>query len=84
MHLSRIESDLADEHVLPYALGDALGELGRSIDFESFRSILNAALACSGGAKGRRPPYDPVLSFKVLVLETQYNGIEHRIRDRLS
>ena len=70
------------------AHGDPLEELGRIIDFESFRPVLNAALAYSDGAKGGRPPYDPVAMLKVLVLAAQNNvadvRMEYLIRDRLS
>lgn len=70
------------------AHGDPLEELGRIIDFEAFRRVLVAALAYGDGAKGGRPPYDPVAMFKVLVLAAQNNvadaRMEYLIRDRLS
>uniref|UniRef100_UPI00053C040D transposase n=1 Tax=Sphingomonas sp. 37zxx TaxID=1550073 RepID=UPI00053C040D len=70
------------------AHGDPLEELGRIIDFEAFRPILVAALAYGDGAKGGRPPYDPVAMLKVLVLAAQNNvadaRMEYLIRDRLS
>ena len=68
--------------------GDPLEELGRIIDFEAFRPVLAAALAYGDGAKGGRPPYDPVAMLKVLVLAAQNNvadaRMEYLIRDRLS
>lgn len=70
------------------AHGDPLEELGRIIDFEAFRPVLAAALAYGDGAKGGRPPYDPVAMLKVLVLAAQNNvadaRMEYLIRDRLS
>ena len=48
--------------------GDPLEEMARVIDFEAFRPLLEEALAYSDGAKGGRPPYDPVAMFKVLIL----------------
>jgi IS5 family transposase len=70
------------------ANGDPLEELGRIVDFEGFRPILEGALAYSGRAKGGRPPYDPVAMFKVLILAAQNNvsdaRMEYLIRDRLS
>lgn len=70
------------------AHGDPLEELGRVIDFEAFRPVLVAALGYSDGAKGGRPPYDPVVMLKVLVLAAQHNvsdaRMEYLIRDRLS
>ena len=70
------------------AHGDPLEELGRIIDFEAFRPVLLSALAYGDGAKGGRPPYDPVAMLKVLVLAAQNNvadaRMEYLIRDRLS
>ncbi len=51
---------------------DPLIRLAALIDFEVFRAALVQALARSDGSKGGRPPYDPVLMFKVLVLQTLY------------
>ena len=68
--------------------GDPLEEPGRIIDFEVFRPTLVAALAYGDGAKGGRPPYDPVGMLKVLILAAQNNvsdaRMEYLIRDRLS
>ena len=70
------------------AYGDPLEQLGLIIDFEAFRPTLTAALAYGDGAKGGRPPYDPVAMLKVLVLAAQNNvadaRMEYLIRDRLS
>jgi IS5 family transposase len=70
------------------AHGDPLEVLGRVVDFEAFRATLDAALDYSDGAKGGRPPYDPVTMLKVLVLAAQNNvsdaRMEYLIRDRLS
>ena len=53
--------------------GDPLVKLAAVVDFEPFRYRLEKALKRSDGAKGGRPPYDPVLMFKVLVLQALYN-----------
>lgn len=70
------------------ACGDPLEELDRVVDFAAFRPVLEAALAYSDGAKGGRPPYDPVAMLKLLVLAAQHNvsdaRMEYLIRDRLS
>ena len=70
------------------AFGDPLEELARIVDFEVFRPALVAALAYGDGAKGGRPPYDPVAMLKVLILAAQNNvsdaRMEYLIRDRLS
>jgi IS5 family transposase len=76
-HLKRLSTD-----------GDPLEVLGRVVDFEVFRPTLVSALAYGDGAKGGRPPYDPVAMFKVLILAAQNNvgdaRMEYLIRDRLS
>ena len=70
------------------AAGDPLERLAAVLDFEVFRSDLIAALSRSDRTKGGRPPYDPVLMFKVLVLQTLYtlsdDQTEYQLKDRLS
>ena len=70
------------------AAGDPLERLAAAVDFELFRPELDAALGRSDRSKGGRPPYDPVLMFKVLVLQTLYtlsdDQTEYQLRDRLS
>ena len=70
------------------ALGDPLERLAKVVDFELFRPELDAALVRSDRAKGGRPPYDAVLMFKILVLQTLYtlsdDQTEYQLRDRLS
>ena len=69
-------------------LGDQLEALSRTVDFEAFRPDLKKALAYSDGSKGGRPPFDPVLMFKILVIQTLNNLSDERtkylINDRLS
>ena len=70
------------------AAGDPLERLAAVVDFELFRDELDAALDRADRTRGGRPPYDPVLMFKVLVLQTLYtlsdDQTEYQIRDRLS
>jgi IS5 family transposase len=70
------------------AAGDPLERLNQVVDFELFRPELEAALGRSDRAQGGRPPYDAVLMFKVLVLQTLYtladDATEYQIKDRLS
>ncbi len=62
-------------------------KLAALIDFEVFRPWLSAALKRSDGSKGGRLPYDPVLMFKILVLQALYmlsdDATEFQIWDRL-
>ena len=69
-------------------IGDQLEAFSMVVDFEIFRPELDAALSYSDGAKGGRPPFDPVMMFKILVVQAQ-NGLsddraEFLINDRLS
>jgi IS5 family transposase len=68
--------------------GDPLEVLERTIDFEYFRGWLVEGLGYGDGAKGGRPPFDPVSMFKALILQAQHNlsdaRMEFMIRDRLS
>ena len=70
------------------AAGDPLERLAKVVDFEVFRGELEAALSRSDRSKGGPPPYDPVLMFKVLVLQTLYTlsdeQSEYQLKDRLS
>jgi len=66
--------------------GDPLKRLNELIDWEMFRPILNK-IREKKKATGRRP-YDPVMMFKVLILQSLYNlsddVTEVQILDRLS
>jgi IS5 family transposase len=69
-------------------LGDQLETFRTAVDFEIFRAELNAALAYSDGTQGGRPPFDPVLMFKILIIQATNNLSDERaeflINDRLS
>ena len=69
-------------------LGDELETYAGTVDFEMFRPELDMALAYSDGAQGGRPPYDPVMMFKILVVQAHNNLSDERseflINDRLS
>ena len=53
--------------------GDPLEGLAQIVDFEIFRKPLDKALKYSDRKKGGRPPYDPVLMFKILILQALYS-----------
>src|SRR5580704_9799774 len=69
-------------------LGDQLEAFRVVVDFETFRPELNAALSYSNGSQGGRPPFDPVMMFKILVIQAANNLSDERteflINDRLS
>jgi transposase, IS5 family len=69
-------------------LGDQLEAFAAAVDFELFRPALDGALSYADGSKGGRPPLDPVMMFKVLVIQAANNlsdeRAEYLINDRLS
>ena len=69
-------------------LGDQLETFRSAVDFELFRSELNAALSYMDRTEGGRPPFDPVMMFKILVIQATNNLSDERaeflINDRLS
>lgn len=80
--------DLDERYAALSAAGDPLLRLSELVDFEVFCLSLLRALRRSDRSRGGRPPYDPVLMFKVLVLQALYglsdDQTEFQIRDRLS
>jgi transposase, IS5 family len=73
------------------AKGDPLEALKALIPFESFRAEVEAVVRLAPEERksnAGRKPFDAVLMFKVLVLQTLYNlsdeQVEYQIRDRIS
>ena len=69
-------------------LGDHLEAFAGAVDSELFRPSLDTALSYADGSKGGRPPLDPVMMFKVLVIQAANTLSDERaeflINDRLS
>jgi IS5 family transposase len=67
---------------------DDLERLSAIVDFEMFRADLERAVPRSDRSKGGCPPYDHVLMFRVLILQSSYSlsgeRTEYLIKDRLS
>ena len=61
--------DLDERYAAPSETGDPLERLASVVDFEMFRGDPDAAARRSDRSKGGRPPMDPVLMFKVLILQ---------------
>ena len=55
------------------AMGDPLEILNRAINREDFRNVIEQNIRRPHGSKGGRPPFDVVLTFKILVLQRLYN-----------
>ena len=70
------------------AEGEPLERLAATIDFEMFRPDLLRALRRGDPSKGGRPGFDPVLKFKMLVLQALHGlslqQTSYLVRDRLS
>jgi IS5 family transposase len=70
------------------AKGDDLERVKALVDFEMFRAALETAIPRGNRSKGGRPPFDHVLMFKVLILQTMHalsdERCEYLIKDRLS
>jgi IS5 family transposase len=77
-----------DREIKLSQIGDPLERLSAVIDWEKFRDCLEKGLYQAPRTKGGRPPYDPVLMFKILVLAHYYNvadeALEYQILDRVS
>lgn len=80
--------DLDDRYESLSKCGDPLEVLNREVPWESFRYPIKKALIKPKKSKAGRKAFDPVLMFKVLVLQNLYNlsdaQTEFQIRDRLS
>jgi IS5 family transposase len=79
----------ADERLLALSVaGDPLERLKAVVDFELFRPELEAGIERADRSRGGRPPYDAVLMFRILVLQTLYtlsdDQTEYQLKDRLS
>jgi len=80
--------DLQDRYQKLSELGDPLEVINRVVKWEVFRPVLKKALKKSRKNNAGRKPFDAVLMFKVLVLQSLYNlsddQTEYQIRDRFS
>lgn len=80
--------DIDERYARLSEAGDPLEKLNLVVPWRVFRKPLTKALKRSDGTKGGRPPFDPVLMFKILVLQALYNlsddQAEFVINDRLS
>ena len=67
---------------------DPLETLVAVVDFESFRALLAERLGYGDRPQGGRPPFDAVLMFKILILQTYHNlsdaKTEFYVRDRIT
>jgi IS5 family transposase len=80
--------DIDERYVRLSEAGDPLEKLTAVLPWEVFQKPLSKALKRSDGARGGRPPFDPILMFKIMVLQALYSlsddQAEFQIQDRLS
>lgn len=80
--------DLSQRYQKLSELGDPLEATEAVVNWERFRPTLNKVLEKERKSNAGRKPFDPVLMFKVLVLQGLYNladdQTEFQIRDRFS
>lgn len=69
-------------------MGNPLDKLAKVVDFEMFRETLEDSLRKEHMTNAGEKPYDPVLMFKILVLQRMYHlsdaQTEYHIRNRLT
>ena len=61
------------------AIGDQLEAHAVVVDFEQFREPLERALGYADGPKGGRPPYDPLVMFKIVILAARHTVSDERM-----
>jgi IS5 family transposase len=68
--------------------GDPLVKLNQIVDWEQFRRPLEAIRVIERKSPAGRKPFDVVLMFKIMILQSLYNlsddQVEFQVRDRLS
>lgn len=68
--------------------GDPLTKLNEFVEWESFREELETIREDDRKSNAGRKPFDAVVMFKILILQSLYNlgddSIEYQIRDRIS
>lgn len=69
-------------------LGDILVKMNKHVDWKIFRPILDEIYYTEDNRPGGRKPYDRLMMFKILILQSLYNisddVVEYQINDRLS
>src|SRR5690606_4205168 len=69
-------------------LGNPLFKLNQSIDWSPFKKKLEEWSTKPGQSKAGRPPYDKLVMFKILIIQSIYglsdDAVEFQIKDRLT
>lgn len=80
--------DFEERYQQLQAQGDPLARLNAAIPWEKFRSTLEKVREKERKDNSGRKPFDVVLMFKILILQSLYNlsdeNTEYQIRDRIS
>jgi IS5 family transposase len=54
-------------------MGDPLEKLGKAVNWNRFKPVIDKAFRKERKSNAGRPPYDYILMFKILVLQSMYN-----------
>lgn len=99
MHTLKLQSNCEDGKMLDLLsiddrldrlteLGDILVKMNKYVDWTIFKPILNEICYTEDNRAGGRKPYDRIMMFKILILQSLYNisddAVEYQINDRLS
>lgn len=80
--------DLLNRYEKISAEGDPLERLDKAMKWEVFLPLINCAFERERKSEGGRKPYDRLMMFKLLVLQSLYNLSDHQVcymvQDRLS
>ena len=80
--------DIEERYYALSKCGDPLEKLNECIPWDKFRPIIEKALEKERKTTAGRKPFDPIVMFKTLVLQTMYNlsdyQTEYQLRDRFT
>lgn len=78
--------DVEDKLAQLSAIGDPLEKLDKAINWNLFKPVLNKTFRKERKSNAGRPPFDYVMMFKIMVLQTMYNlsdaQVQFQILDR--
>ena len=80
--------DISDNYQSLSKCGDPLEKLNQNIKWEIFKGIIEKVFQKERKSNAGRPPFDYIMMFKVLILQSLYNlsdfQMEFQIRDRFT
>ena len=80
--------DISDNYQFLSKCGDPLEKLDKNIKWKIFKGLIEKAFQKERKSNAGRPPFDYIMMFKVLILQSLYNlsdfQMEFQIRDRFT